>query len=103
MPVSVNRLIACWTEVLTLSKVRSGENVLILTSQNSDERLISSAMQAAIVLGATVVRLDIEPNWEPHEVGTDPTVVSGRSPIDDNPMALAAMKSADLVIDLVFL
>lgn len=103
MPVSVNRLMANWTEVLGLSKLQPGENVLILSSQNSDERLVSSATQAAVALGATVVRLDIEPNWAPYEVGTDPTVVCGKSPIDDNPMALAAMKAADLVIDLVFL
>jgi 2,5-dihydroxypyridine 5,6-dioxygenase len=60
-------------------------------------------LRAATDLGATVVRLDIEPNWDLFEVGTDPTVVSGQSPIDNNPMALAAMKAADLVVDLVFM
>ncbi|MDX3906059.1 MAG: 2,5-dihydroxypyridine 5,6-dioxygenase [Pigmentiphaga sp.] len=103
MPLSPSRLTECWTEVLTLSRLVPGENVLVLTSQNSDTRVVEAATRAAVALGARVVRLEIPPNWDTCEVGTDPTVVSGASPIDDDPMALAAMKAADLVIDTVFL
>jgi len=103
MPLSPSQLTRCWTEVLQLSKLAPGENVLILTSQNSDPRVVDAAARAAAALQARVVKLDIAPNWDTCEVGTDPTVVSGASPIDDDPMALAAMKAADLVIDTVFL
>ena len=37
------------------------------------------------------------------EAGSDPTAVTGQSPLDDNPVAMAAMKEADLVVDLLFL
>ncbi|GAA0525089.1 2,5-dihydroxypyridine 5,6-dioxygenase [Pigmentiphaga sp. GD03639] len=103
MPLSPSQLTRCWTEVLELSKLAPGENVLILTSQNSDPRVVDAAARAAAALQARVVKLDIAPNWDTCEVGADPTVVSGASPIDDDPMALAAMKAADLVIDTVFL
>ncbi|VCU68477.1 2,5-dihydroxypyridine 5,6-dioxygenase [Pigmentiphaga humi] len=103
MPLSPTQLTGCWTEVLTLSRLSAGENVLILTSQNSDPRTVDAASRAATALGARVVRLEIAPNWDTCEVGSDPTVVCGASPIDDDPMALAAMKAADLVIDTVFL
>jgi 2,5-dihydroxypyridine 5,6-dioxygenase len=103
MPVSEAKLCCVWREVLTLSKVVPGENVLVLTSTNSNPQLVNAALRAASDLGARVVRLDVEPNWDTFEVGTDPTVVTGKSPVDDNPMALAAMKAADLIVDLVFM
>jgi len=103
MPISTAKLVLAWKEVLTLSKVRPEENVLILTSKNSNSELVDTAILAAHLLGANTVRLDVEPSWDTHEVGSDPTVVSGKSSIDNNSMALAAMKAADLVIDLVFM
>lgn len=103
MPVSVSRLHAMWREVLTLSKLAPGECVLVLTSANSNPQLIDASMLVAAEMGAKVLRLDIPPMWDPAESGTDPTAVTGQSQLDDNPMALAAMKEADLVIDLVFL
>jgi 2,5-dihydroxypyridine 5,6-dioxygenase len=103
MPVGPTKLVAMWREVLALSKLAPGESVLILTSANSNPQLIDAALRAAAELGGKVLRLDIPPLWDPGEAGTDPTAVTGRSQLDDNPMALAAMKEADLVIDLVFL
>ena len=103
MPVSPTKLCAMWREVLTLSKLTAGESVLVLTSANSNPQLIDAATRASMELGATVLRMDIPPAWDDHESGTDPTTVTGKSPIDNNAMALAAMKEADLIIDLVFL
>jgi 2,5-dihydroxypyridine 5,6-dioxygenase len=103
MPVSASKLNAMWREVLALSKVEPGECVLLLTSANSNPQLVSAATLVATEMGAKVARLDIPPTWDPAEAGTDPTAVTGQSQLDDNPMALAAMKEADLVIDLVFL
>jgi 2,5-dihydroxypyridine 5,6-dioxygenase len=92
-----------WREVLALSNLRPGECVLVLTSTNSSPQLVEAAMLTSAEMGARVLRLDIPPMWDPAESGTDPTAVTGQSQLDDNPMALAAMKEADLVIDLVFL
>ncbi len=103
MPVSPTQLNAMWREVLTLSKLAPGESVLVLTSSNSNPQLIDAAVNVSSELGAKVARLDIPPMWDPGQSGTDPTAVTGQSPIDDNPMAFAAMKEADLIIDLVFL
>jgi 2,5-dihydroxypyridine 5,6-dioxygenase len=103
MPVGPTKLVAMWREVLALSKLAADESVLILTSANSNPLLVDASLRAAAELGGKVLRLDIPSLWDPGEAGTDPTAVTGRSQLDDNPMALAAMKEADLVIDLVFL
>lgn len=103
MPVSPTQLRGMWTEVLDLCRLQPHESVLVLTSQNSNPVLIDAVMQAAAPMARSVARLEIAPNWNAFEVGTDPTVVEGGSPIDSDPVALAAMKAADLVIDLVFL
>jgi 2,5-dihydroxypyridine 5,6-dioxygenase len=103
MPVGASKLNAMWREVLGLSKLAAGECVLVLTSSNSNPELVSAAMLACADMGAKPLRLDIPPRWDPAEAGTDPTAVTGQSQLDDNPMALAAMKEADLIIDLVFL
>jgi len=103
MPVSATKLRSMWREVLALSNLKAEESVLVLTSSNSNPALIESSMEAAAELGARVARLDLPPVWEFCESGTDPTTVTGQSPIEDNPIALAAMKQADLVIDLIFL
>lgn len=103
MPVNSARLNAMWREVLKLSNLRDDENVLILTSSNSNAQLLTAATEAASYLGATVCRLHVEPIWDPRETGADPISVTGKSPIDNNPVAVSAMKEADLVIDLMHL
>ena len=103
MPVSTAKLTGMFREVLTMSKLAPDEHVLLLTSVNSDARLIQSAIQAVTDLGASVCRLDVEPFWDRREAGADPISVTGISPIDGNPIAFAAMKEADLVIDLMHL
>jgi 2,5-dihydroxypyridine 5,6-dioxygenase len=103
MLLSATQHVGHWKEVLALSKLAPGETVLILTSSNSDPRLIDACTRAAADLGAKVSRLDLLPLWDPAEAGTDPTAVTGQSPIDGNPVALAAMKAADIVVDLLFL
>ena len=103
MPISPSKLRQMWTEVLELSNLKKTESVLVLTSQNSNLMLASAAIEAASAMCHSVVQLNIAANWHQFEVGTDPTVVEGSSPIDSDPIALDAMKAADLVIDLVFL
>ncbi len=103
MPVTPVQHMAAWRQVLSLSKLSPGERVVVLTSENSDPALIAAASHAAEDLGATVIRLHIPPVFDTAQLGTDPTAVTGESPIDGNPVAIEAMKAADLVIDLVFL
>jgi 2,5-dihydroxypyridine 5,6-dioxygenase len=103
MPLSSAHLSAVWREVLMLSNLRSDENVLILTSSNSNGQLLAAATDAVAGIGATVCRLHVEPLWDPREAGADPISVTGKSPIDNNPVAVTAMKRADMVIDLMHL
>jgi 2,5-dihydroxypyridine 5,6-dioxygenase len=103
MPVSASKMRELWTQVLQLSRLQPHESVLVLTSQNSSPLLVQTAVEAAASLCKSVSRLEIAANWSRYETGSDPTVVEGESPIDHDPVALAAMKAADLVIDLVFL
>ncbi len=103
MPISAVNFRKMWTEVLELSQLKPNESVLVLTSQNSNPFLAATVIEAASEMCLSVVKLEIAANWHEFEVGSDPTVVEGSSPIDNDPIALAAMKAADLVIDLVFL
>jgi 2,5-dihydroxypyridine 5,6-dioxygenase len=88
-------------EELKLSGVHEGEAVAILSSDSQDELLGHAAafMQAAKELGANVYHVRVPAHrgkgaatWE---VGTTP--LTGHAP------AMAALKEASLVIDLVFM
>jgi hypothetical protein len=74
----------------------------VLSAESSSPLLMHTVVEAATAVCKSVSRLEIA-DWNPYEVGSYPTVVEGGSPIDNDPLALAAMNAADLVIDLVFL
>jgi len=103
MPVSPNQLVSMWRDVLSLSNVKPNENVLVLTSSHSNPELIDAATRAAVDLKAKVARLDLQPTWHIAEGRSDATTIDGLSAIEGHPLAIAAMKSADLVIDLLWL
>jgi 2,5-dihydroxypyridine 5,6-dioxygenase len=103
MPVSPIQLASMWRDVLHLSNVKPDEKVLLLTSSHSNPALIESAMRAAAELNAKVARLDLMPTWHAAEGRSDATTIDGLSAIEGHDLAIGAMKSADLVIDLLWL
>lgn len=103
MPLSPVQIASMWREVLTLSNVGAGERVLVLTSSHSNPALIDGAMRAAAELDAKVARLDLPPSWHVAETRSDATTIDGISAIEGHDLAIATMKAADIVIDLLWL
>jgi 2,5-dihydroxypyridine 5,6-dioxygenase len=61
MPVSDDQRLAMWREVLGLCRVKAGENIAVLTGENSLPQNIDMAVRASVALGARVCRIDVPP------------------------------------------
>jgi 2,5-dihydroxypyridine 5,6-dioxygenase len=87
---------------LELCKVREGETVAVLSQM--DERLdyADAFLAAAHKLGATPFHVRL-PEASTSLTGDAGAWTVGNTPLASNPAALDALKSADLVIDLMFL
>jgi 2,5-dihydroxypyridine 5,6-dioxygenase len=103
MPVSDSELINAWTQVLTLSQLKKGDNVTVLTSANTHTQTLSTAITAASLMGATVNRLDLLPVNGEKSLSRDSLAYLGTTPLTGNRAAIAALKESDLVLDLMTL
>jgi 2,5-dihydroxypyridine 5,6-dioxygenase len=103
MPISDVELINAWKQVLTLSKLQSGDNVTVLTSTNTHPQTLSTAITAASMLGATVNRLYLPPVNGEKSLSRDSLAYVGTTPLTGNRAAIAALKESDLVLDLMTL
>lgn len=92
-----------WKEVLELSKVLPGENVIVLAAQHSNPLYVEAATFAAMDLGANVFCIHIPSPRKIEGMGSDPTAYLGVTALQGNRAAVEAMKQADIVIDLMFL
>ena len=86
MALSESQQIAMWEEVLRLCNVNDTESVVVLTKPEARPENIKAAYNACIQIGATTNHM------EPH---------IGSVRLRDNNVAMDAMRSADMVIDLV--
>lgn len=103
MPVSDFHMIKAWDTVLKLSKVQPGQTVSILCGQQSHPQTLRTAMIAAQAAGAIVTKIELLPINADKSTSRDPTSYLGETPLSNNPVALAAMKNSDLVLDLMLL
>lgn len=103
MSVSDHDLICAWTQVLRLSKCKADDCVTLLTSTNTHPQTLRTAIVALQSIGATVNTLDLQPVNGDKAIGRDPLAYLGVTPLTGNRAALAALKSSDLVIDLMLL
>ncbi len=103
MAVSDYQLIEAWQQVLTLSNLKPGQIVTLLTSANTHPQTLSCAMIAAQSKGAIVSRLDLPPVNAEKALSRDPLAYLGTTPLTDNRAAIAALKASDLVLDLMTL
>jgi 2,5-dihydroxypyridine 5,6-dioxygenase len=103
MSVSDTELFEAWKQVLSLSKVTEGEMVTILTSADTDLRNLVAARLAATVLGACVTVIDLPPVNARLSLSRDKAAYIGKTSLEGNLSALAALKASDLVIDLMYL
>jgi len=102
MAVSDDFRIDLWKEVLGLCKVRPGESVIVLTGETSHPQNVDSAMRSALAMGASVFRMDLPPVPPRGPVaGTERTMFLGVTPLTGNRVATEALKSADMILDLL--
>ncbi len=103
MSVSDTDLTRAWKEVLTLSKLRPGQTVTVLTGADTNAQTMRCAIAAASELGARVNRLDLPPVNADKALSRDALAYLGTTPLTGNPAAIAALKASDLVLDLMTL
>lgn len=103
MAISDAQLFQAWRDVLTLSKLKKGEAVTILSSNDSNKQTLEAARNAAIDLGGILTVLELPPTNGDIALSRDKTAFIGKTPLDGNKAAMAALKQSDLVIDLMLL
>lgn len=103
MAVSDAQMVAAWSHVLKLSKLESGQTVAVLTGPDTHPQTLQTAMIAAANMGAIVNRLEMQPCNGEKSLSRDPLAYLGKTPLTNNPAALAMLKASDLVIDLMTL
>jgi len=96
-------LIEAWKQVLTLSKLESGQVVTVLTGAGTHPQVLSTALTAIAALGGVGMRLDLPPANGAKSLSRDPFSYLGTTPLTGNPAAIAALKQSDLVLDLITL
>ena len=84
-----------FTRELELCGVQPGENVITLTADDERQEYAQVFMAAAAHLGAMTFNMNLRRKQQ-NAVG-----VQGRHPLVGNQLALSALKSANLVIDMV--
>lgn len=104
MAVSDSDLIQAWTQVLTLSRLKRGDTVTVLTTEGvTHPQTLRCAVTAAGLLGARVNRLDLAPVNGEKSLSRDSLAYLGTTPLSGNRAAIAALKASDLVVDLMTL
>jgi 2,5-dihydroxypyridine 5,6-dioxygenase len=103
MPVSDYQMVKAWDEVLKLSKVERGQKVTILCGPHTHPQTLQTATIAAQAAGAVVTRIELQPINAEKAPSRDLMNYLGETPLTNNPVALAAMKNSDLVLDLMLL
>lgn len=100
MAVSDDFRVAMWRDVLDLCCVKPGENLVVLTSENSLAVNIEAGMRAALQMQANAFRLDLPPHAPKGPVAGERTNVQ-TTPLTGNRLATDVLKQADIVVDLM--
>jgi 2,5-dihydroxypyridine 5,6-dioxygenase len=103
MAISDVQLLHAWRDVLTLSNLKKGEAVTILSGSDTHQQNLNAARNAVIDLGGILTVLELPPTNGDLALSRDKTAFIGRTPLDGNKAAMAALKHSDLVIDLMLL
>jgi 2,5-dihydroxypyridine 5,6-dioxygenase len=96
-------MIQAWRQVLDLSRLEPGQTVTILTGAATHPQTLRTAQVAVQAAGALLNRLDLPPVNGEKSLSRDPLAYLGTTPLTGNRAAMAALKSSDLVLDLMTL
>lgn len=103
MAISDIQLLQAWRDVLKLSNLKAGEAVTILSSDDTNRQNLTAARNAALDLGAVLTVLDLPPRNGDVSLSRDKIAFIGKTALEGNKAAMAALKQSDLVIDLMLL
>lgn len=103
MAISDYEMIQAWRQVLSLSNLKAGETVTILTNVLTNQQTLQTATIAARDMGAIVNRLDLPPMNGEKSLSRDALAYVGTTPLTGNKAAMALLKESDLVLDLMLL
>ncbi|MFC7067665.1 hypothetical protein [Brucella rhizosphaerae] len=99
MSISDAQFLKGWRQVLEMCNLKAGEQVTILTSDDSNKQIAYIAKLAASDLGAVVTELNLAPVNSDKAISPDKSGYIGKTPLDGNSAALACLKASDMVID----
>jgi len=99
MPISDADFVIAWKNVLEQCRLVSGEQVAILTSDDSNPQIVSCARIAVGLLGGILTVIHLPPINGDKALSRDKSGYVGKTPLAFNTAALAGLKAADLVID----
>ncbi|QRM53282.1 2,5-dihydroxypyridine 5,6-dioxygenase [Sinorhizobium sp. BG8] len=99
MSISDAQFLKGWRQVLEMCNLKAGEQVTILTSDDSNKQIAYIAKLAASDLGAVVTELNLAPVNSEKAISPDKSGYIGKTPLDGNSAALACLKASDMVID----
>lgn len=99
MPVSDDRRLSMWREVLQLCRVTAGENLVVLTSETSLPQNIDMAVRASTAMGARVCRIEVPPGAASGAFGHRDSVQV--TPLTGHRLVVETLKQADMVLDLM--
>ena len=99
MSISDAQFLKGWRQVLEMCNLKAGEQLTILTSDDSNKQIAYIAKLAASDLGAVVTELNLAPVNSEKAISPDKSGYIGKTPLDGNAAALACLKASDMVID----
>ncbi|RQU79354.1 2,5-dihydroxypyridine 5,6-dioxygenase [Burkholderia cenocepacia] len=103
MSVTDNELMNAWRQVLTLSGLKAGQTVTVLTGANTHPQTLRTALAIASELGGKVTTIDLPPVNGEKALSRDALAYLGTTPLTGNAPAIAALKASDFVLDLMTL
>jgi 2,5-dihydroxypyridine 5,6-dioxygenase len=103
MAISDVQLLQAWRDVLNLSKLKAGEAVTILSSSDTNKQNLEAARNAVTDLGGVLTVLELPPTNGDIALSRDKVAFLGKTALQGNKAAMAALKQSDLVIDLMLL
>lgn len=99
MAISDADFVIAWKNVLEMCNVKAGEQVTILTSDDSNPQIVSTCRIAATQLGGIITLLNLPPINGEKALSRDKSGYVGKTPLAFNTTALAALKTSDMIID----
>ncbi|WP_153768965.1 2,5-dihydroxypyridine 5,6-dioxygenase [Labrenzia sp. CE80] len=99
MAISDADLVIAWKQVLEMCRVKDGEQIAILTSDDSNPQIVRTCRIAIAQLGGILTMINLPPINGDKALSRDKSGYVGKTPLAFNTAALAGLMAADMIID----